>query len=528
MFHDSYTPNVGGPIGWLAGSRKFVVVLGDAEPHRAGTVTPPLPGCLDTIPDAFDTRVELNGMRSAAAKRTLFMVRASGGTASLPCYQSIAAGAYPGGAGVNLGTAIAPQILALINAATATVSSVTLSVASASPLPAAASWVTFTPGSWALVTPPVNLSSVVKVTVPPGTASGTYTFDIVAMADGADIGHQTLTIVVPVAPGTLKVCKVAGPGVAVGTNYSFGGFGSTVVVPAGPAPAGYCKVVGSFPVGSNVLVDEFLPSRTSVAISVAPSSRLVGTPDLVKGSATVTVGTGVTEVTFTNRRTGFVEICKETAKPAVGGTFDFTTGGQTYTIPVGVCTAPIELPLGSNTITETFKPGSVLAACSAVPNPLVSCNLSSRTATVNVVTGGISAQEIVTFTNVKATTPGTAGSAAPPAPASASAPASAAQPTATKVACSSSPAVVGKAMSCSVEVKPATAGSVAAPSGMVTCTDGPAAHKLGTATLDGGGRANVKLTPSSPAPTPSGASTRASSAFAASTGETTATVVAGS
>ena len=392
----------------------------------------------------------------------------------------------------------------------------TLSVVSASPAPAAASWVSFTPASAGPVTPPVNLGASVKVTVPAGTPAGTYTFDIVALADGADIGHQKLTVVVPAAvvTGTLKVCKVAGPGVAPNTNYTFGGFGPNVVIPAGPAPAGYCKVVGTFPVGSNVLVDEVLPSNNSVAISVAPSGRLVGTPDLVKGSAVVTIGTGVTEVIFTNRRTGFVEICKETVKPVVGGTFDFATGGQVYTIPVGVCTGPIELPLGSNTITETFKPGSVLAACSAVPNPLISCATSSQVATVNVVTGGTANQEIVTFTN-KASVPAGAAMAA-----------SAAAPTATTMSCSSDPAVLGQGMSCSVVVKPAAAASTA-PSGMVTCTDGPAAHKIGTATLDGEGRANVKLTPQSVGTYPLWCTYEGDSAFTASTGQTTARVVAG-
>lgn len=211
--------------------------------------------------------------------------------------------------------------------------------------------------------------------------------------------------------GQIKVCKVAGPGVTVGESFTFGGYGGNVVVAAGPAPGGYCKVVGTFPVGSNVIIDEVLPSNAKVSIAVAPASNLVGTPNLVDGSVLVNVGVGVTEVIFTNRRTGFIEICKESGSPAVSGSFDFTVNGQTFAVPVGVCSGPIELPIGPNLITETFRPGTVLAGCSTVPAiALTSCDTPSRSAVVNVTAGGIAAQVLVTFTNRAA------GDVLPPVP----------------------------------------------------------------------------------------------------------------
>jgi hypothetical protein len=200
VFRNSHTPAVGGDLGWRAGSRKFVVVIGDAEPHGAGTAG--IPGCSDTSgdPNSLNTASELAAM--AAAQRTLFMIRqvGGGGSTSLACYQGLAAGAFAGGQGVDAGTSLAGQIVALISGATGTVTDVHLAVASASPAPADPSWISFTPAAAGPVTPPASLAFTLTATVPAGTPAGTYAFDIVALADGADIGHQALTVVVPGGP----------------------------------------------------------------------------------------------------------------------------------------------------------------------------------------------------------------------------------------------------------------------------------------------------------------------------------------
>jgi hypothetical protein len=97
VFHNSYTPALGGDIGWRAGTRKFVVVISDAEPHGAGTAG--FGGCADTStdPHGFNTATELAGM--AANQRTLIMIRqvASTTTTSLACYQSLVAAGFTGG-----------------------------------------------------------------------------------------------------------------------------------------------------------------------------------------------------------------------------------------------------------------------------------------------------------------------------------------------------------------------------------------------------------------------------------------------
>ncbi len=105
--------------GWRAGSRKLVVVIGDAEPHGAGTDG--FAGCTDHSSDthALSTKTVLAGMR--AAQRTLIMVRqAATASTSLQCYQSLAAAGYTGGAARNGGDNLVTVIEALIGAAVTT------------------------------------------------------------------------------------------------------------------------------------------------------------------------------------------------------------------------------------------------------------------------------------------------------------------------------------------------------------------------------------------------------------------------
>ena len=209
VFDNAASPATGGDIGWRADARKFVVVIGDAPPHGAGPSG--FPACPDSSadPHGLNTATVLSGL--AAAQRTLFMVATN--TSIKPCYDQLAAGGYSGSDSVLLGSSFASQIVTLIEAASATVADVHLEVASASPAPASASWISFAPASAGPVATPATLSFTLTAAVPAATAPGSYTFDIVALADGGDIGHQTLTIVVPV-PNHDPVCTTVAPNVA--------------------------------------------------------------------------------------------------------------------------------------------------------------------------------------------------------------------------------------------------------------------------------------------------------------------------
>lgn len=119
-FHRSYADT---SLGWRAGARKIVVVVGDAEPYGSGAAN--IAGCRDTHPDpdGFNVRTELDNMR--AAQRTLVMVRAisPNTTASLQCYTSLASLTYPGGTAhdSNDNDILAP-LLGLVRSAVAPIS----------------------------------------------------------------------------------------------------------------------------------------------------------------------------------------------------------------------------------------------------------------------------------------------------------------------------------------------------------------------------------------------------------------------
>jgi len=101
------------PIGWRAGSRRILVVISDAEPHGAGTAG--FKGCTDTSvdPHALNTATVLASLKAAGV--TLLMVRqAATASASLECYQSLAAAGYPTGAAKNGGETLVDVIEAMI------------------------------------------------------------------------------------------------------------------------------------------------------------------------------------------------------------------------------------------------------------------------------------------------------------------------------------------------------------------------------------------------------------------------------
>ncbi len=106
---------------------------------------------------------------------------------------------------------------------------------------------------------------------------------------------------------TLKLCKIAGPGVANGTPFSFlvklaNGTSTTVVV-----QAGYCETVSGIPGNSLVEVTETLPPGFPFAptIMVDPSSasRTCATSMPTRACASLAPGSTV-EMRFTNRAAG--------------------------------------------------------------------------------------------------------------------------------------------------------------------------------------------------------------------------------
>ncbi len=168
--------------------------------------------------------------------------------------------------------------------------------------------------------------------------------------------------------GQLKICKVAGPGVALGQNFIITANGTKYTVPAGPASqGGYCIVDGGFPIGTHVTVQEAPPFPYGVlGVSVNPPSRGAGTTvSNGSGQVTVTIGTGFTEVTFTNfgstPSSGQLKVCK-IAGPGVdiGTNFGFSVLSATAPASVQIITVPAG-PAdqgGYCVIAGAFQPGT--------------------------------------------------------------------------------------------------------------------------------------------------------------------------
>ncbi len=232
-------------------------------------------------------------------------------------------------------------------------------------------------------------------------------------------GGQTIVTFVDTIPagpntGFLQICKVAGAGIAVGTNFTFSVAGTPVIVAAGPAPGGSCSPALLEPAGL-VSILETLPSGTALAaVTASPGGSLVSS-NLAAGSATITVnGGGQTIATFLDTivpilpNTGFLQICKVAgAGVAVGTPFNFSVAGNTVRVlagpaPGGSCSAPLVMPVGAVFLAETASPGTVMTSVTTLPaGLLVSNNLSAGTATVNVNAGG---QTIATFVNTVVST----------------------------------------------------------------------------------------------------------------------------
>jgi hypothetical protein len=108
-----------------------------------------------------------------------------------------------------------------------------------------------------------------------------------------------------VPTGTLQVCKVAGAGVTVGTNFTFNVAGTPVVIPAGATPGSSCSTAFVVPAGPAVVTESLPGSTLLTSASSSPSGALVSS-NLSAGTATVTITAGAqTTATFTNSRVPF-------------------------------------------------------------------------------------------------------------------------------------------------------------------------------------------------------------------------------
>jgi hypothetical protein len=203
--------------------------------------------------------------------------------------------------------------------------------------------------------------------------------------------------------GTLRICKVAGAGVAPGTVFTFsaGGIdtndGASYSVGAGscedePLPE------GTYSVG------EGLVAGTAVSAIDCTPVNACSNPSLTARAVTAVVtGAALTTVTFTNRSIiATLRICK-IAGTGQSGVFTFSAGGidvndaASYTVAAGQCQDQ-QLEEGNYLVAESIPAGSAVSD--------ISCAPTTACSNVNVSFGVLHASLVgatlttVTFTNV--------------------------------------------------------------------------------------------------------------------------------
>jgi hypothetical protein len=188
--------------------------------------------------------------------------------------------------------------------------------------------------------------------------------------------------------------------------------------------AGYCTLTGQYSLNTNVTVQETILSGYFVSkIEVRPSNRQVS-QDKSIGKVVVKIGTGVTEVLYTNTNgtpptptktpngsptataspKGRLQICKEASGSDVSGNFTFRFETRSRSIPVGSCSLLISVNAGTLVVKEDARSGYAVSNIYTIPaDRLISKSLSNRTATVRIVEGTSSSQTIVVFVNRKVT-----------------------------------------------------------------------------------------------------------------------------
>ncbi len=159
--------------------------------------------------------------------------------------------------------------------------------------------------------------------------------------------------------GQLKICKIAGKDVPIGTPFTFtvqtpGLFGEPYVIPAGPADqGGYCQLAGTYAANTPLLVWEqpFLndPHYQVSNITVSPADR-GSNYDYTLQSVIATIADGITEVDFTNTAKATTAQC-----PLAGGLYSdgpVNAGLGAFPINFGILTSD-SFGLGSSGTTVT-------------------------------------------------------------------------------------------------------------------------------------------------------------------------------
>jgi hypothetical protein len=206
-FYEAYSDTA--HLSWRDNTPRFMVVLGDSLPHDAGfnadfsscPSTPNNDPGPDGIPgngDDLRTLPTLTALKAAHTNLSFVTYNPSATVAA--CQADMAA--FTGGSEITHDTgtaALGNQIVSLIRQAAANIDTVKFTVTGR---PAgsefgsfdASTWVAFSPSTFGPAVAPIDLGFSETVSVPAGTALGTYTLTVSAVVDGSVRATQTFDV----------------------------------------------------------------------------------------------------------------------------------------------------------------------------------------------------------------------------------------------------------------------------------------------------------------------------------------------
>jgi hypothetical protein len=208
-FHEAYSDT---GLSWALNTPRFMIVLGDSLPHDTTMGTDFAPSCPSTSPndpgpdgivgntDDLHALAELAQLKSHNTNVSFvtYNPHQIGGFGVAGCHAALAA--YTGGSEVTHATgtaALGNQIVGLIQQAAAKIDNVSFSVTGTRPDNSSfdpTSWVTNSPATFGPAVAPVDLVFDETVSVPAGTALGTYHLQMTANVDGAVRATQNFTV----------------------------------------------------------------------------------------------------------------------------------------------------------------------------------------------------------------------------------------------------------------------------------------------------------------------------------------------
>ena len=291
--------------------------------------------------------------------------------------------------------------------------------------------------------------ALVNVTSAPVGTLGTVNLVTQTANFTVNAGYETTaTFVNATQLNLIKVCKVLAndQGSLAGKTFTFNvswtfspatgakaisslnlpgsGLVSVVAVPS-TVQGGACTLVtnwGPFgiPVGSKVWVTEnAFPNVLVSGVSITPVTFDAGTTATEAVLTVPPAADGYADASFTNDPMGYVEVCKNFYPSYYDATNTATflvNGGTSVTIQGGTCSAPIQVPAGTATVSEgavaNFLLWSVSTESTSDPfgvrlltggGPTNTVNYSAvpvNPASVTVPYGGVGNETVVTFGNV--------------------------------------------------------------------------------------------------------------------------------